>query len=189
MNEIWKDIKGFEGRYQVSTLGRIKSLPRKVNNHTGELMIKEKILKQRHDFKGYLRIDLRDNDGKRRYLGVHRLVAETFIPNLDNKPQVNHIDGIKDHNEVSNLEWVTNGENQLHAFRIGLNYVSGKSGKPKRRVIQKDISSDKVLNVYSSISEAAKAVGCKNPSNIGGCCRNAYGRKSICGYKWEFERG
>ena len=187
--EQWKDIPGFEGRYQISSLGRVKSLPRKVNNHTGELMVKEKILKQRHDFKGYLRIDLKDNNGKHKYLGVHRLVAETFISNPEGKPQVNHIDGIKDHNEVSNLEWVTNGENARHAYKIGLNHVTGKAGRPKRKVVQKDIETGEVIQKYSSISEAAKAVGCKSPSNIGQCCRNMRGRKSTYGYKWEYERG
>ena len=189
MDEEWRDIPGFEGRYQVSNRGRIKSLPRKVNNNTGTLVIKEKILKQRMDFKGYMRIDINDNEGNHKYLGVHRLVALAFIPNPENKPQVNHIDGIKNHNTVDNLEWATNSDNQLHAYRTGLNYVTGKAGKSKRAVLQIDPKTKEIVNEYPSIADAAKAVGCKQSSNIGQCCRGAYGRKTISGYEWKYREG
>lgn len=184
--ELWKDIKGFEGRYAVSTYGRIKSLPRSVDNHTGKIEIKERILKQRPDFKGYMRIDLKDNNGKRCYLGVHRIVAMTFIDNPLNKPQVNHIDGNKANNRVENLEWNTNSENQKHAYKMGLNYVTGRAGRKRREVCQIDPITGEVVNIFPSISEAAKSVGCSKESNIGECCRHKYGRKTIGGYRWEF---
>jgi len=187
--EVWKDIKGSEGRYQISNKGRVKSLERKVNNHTGELTVKEKILKQRPDEKGYMRIDIKDNSGKRKYYGIHRLVASVFIPNPDNKPQVNHIDGNKANNDVDNLEWVTNGENQKHAYRLGLNYVTGRAGKPKRAVVQIDPITKQVIAEYESISSAAKAVNCKSSSLIGSCCRNEYGRKTVNGYMWKYREG
>lgn len=187
--EEWRDIPGFEGRYQVSTLGNVKSLPRRVNNHTGTLMVKEKIIRQRHDLKGYMRVDLVDNQGKRKYLGVHRLVAMAFIPNPENKPQINHVDGRKDNNVLDNLEWVTNAENQKHAYRTGLNYVTGRAGKPKRAVLQINPVTKEIVNEYPSIADAAKAVGCKTSSNIGECCRGKYGRKTICGYEWKFREG
>lgn len=99
MEEIWKDIKNYEGLYQVSTLGNVKSLNFK---HTG----KEKILKLTKNSSGYLNVGL-CKDGKRKGFLVHRLVAETFIPNPDNLKQVNHLSERKTENNVKNLEWVT----------------------------------------------------------------------------------
>lgn len=207
MSDVWKDIPGFEGRYQVSNAGQVRSVPRDVNNHTGVIHLKGKILKQRPDFKGYMRIDLNDNFGRHKYLGVHRLVAMAFIPNPENKPQINHIDGIKNHNFVENLEWVTNQENHDHAVLNGL-YPSqhqlrekrrnekenketskGMPGKKPKTVLQIDPISKEIIGKYQSIADAARAVGCKSPSNIGECCRSAYGRKTICGYEWKFREG
>lgn len=186
MDEIWKDIPNHEGRYQVSNIGRVRSLPRYVSNHTGNVLIKGKVLKQRPDKKGYMRIDFNDSNGIAHYYGVHRLVASAFIPNPENKPQVNHIDGNKANNIVTNLEWCTNSENQKHAYKTGLNYVTGRAGKPKKEVCQIDIKTKRVLRVFPSIADAARAVGCKTSSNIGRCCRGAYGRKSVCGYEWKY---
>lgn len=187
MSEIWRDIKGCEGRYQVSNLGRVRSLPRMVNNHTGELLVKGRILKQHTNKKGYMTLDIRFNDGKRRYMGVHRFVAEAFIENPDNKPQVNHIDGDKTNNIVENLEWCTNGENQIHAYKMGLNRVTGRAGKPKKAVEQIDLKTGLVMATYPSIAEAGRAVGGNN-KNIGRCCKNKYGRKSACGYGWRYAK-
>lgn len=183
MNEEWREIKGFEGRYAVSNLGRVKSLPRLVNNHTGEINLKGKILKQRPDNKGYMRIDIKDNSGKKKYMGIHRVVALTFIDNPLNKPQVNHIDGNKSNNNVDNLEWVTNSENQIHAYKRGLNYVTGRAGRKKKEVCQIDIQTGKIMKIYPSIADAQRVMKC---SNIGECCRHKYGRKTSAGYGWEF---
>ena len=107
--EIFKTIIGYDGLYQVTSSGRIFSLR---NN---------KFLILSPDSKGYLRVQL-FNHGKRTYK-VHRLVAQTFIPNPENKPQVNHIDGNKKNNCVANLEWCTNQENQTHAWKNGLHHI------------------------------------------------------------------
>lgn len=125
MIEIWKDIKDFEGIYQVSTFGRIKRLSRKTINEgllgkNKELQLKEIILKPSTITKGYKGITL-TKDKKRYPKKVHRLVAEAFIPNPNNKPQINHIDCNKSNNNINNLEWCTNSENQKHAFKNGLN--------------------------------------------------------------------
>ena len=188
MEEEWRDIRDCEGRYEVSNFGNVRSVSRNVHNHTGFIKLKGKVLKQRKDEKGYMRIDIINNNGVKKFYGVHRLVADAFLENPLNKPQVNHKDGNKSNNVVDNLEWCTNGENQVHAYKIGLNRVTGRAGRKKRTVLQIDCSTGEIVGEYKSISDAANAVGCKTSSNIGGCCRNAYGRKTICGYRWEYKK-
>lgn len=113
--EIWKDIKGFEGRYQVSNMGRVKTLK-------GETWIKPAHL----NHWGYPRVQFRiSKTSKSKNYAVHRLVAQAFIPNPDGKPEVNHKNGIKTDNRVANLEWCTPAENTRHAVATGL-----KVGKP-----------------------------------------------------------
>lgn len=104
MEEIWKDVPGCEGKYFVSNLGRVKG--------------PKKILKPSISNWGYERLRIRTNLGKAISPRVHRLVAQAFIPNPEGKPEVNHIDGDKRNNRVSNLEWVTPSENKLHDIRI-----------------------------------------------------------------------
>jgi len=109
--EIWKDIQGYEGLYQVSNLGRVKSLGRFVDNLVrGHYWQEERILKPNKTKHGYLMVALRKNN-KPNYFKVHRLVAITFIPNPENKPQIDHINAIKTDNTVNNLRWVTAKEN------------------------------------------------------------------------------
>lgn len=121
MVEIWKPVKGYEGLYEVSNVGRVKSMPRTIARSDGKpyTIKKEKIMKLFADEDGYRRIEMR-NDGKSFKTFAHRLVARAFIPNAENKPQVNHINGIKNDNRVDNLEWVTLQENKDHAVANGL---------------------------------------------------------------------
>lgn len=122
--EIWKDIEGYEGLYQVSNLGRVKSLSKK--RGFGEQ--KEKVLKPWITNLGYCTVTLYKNSLSQ-IKRVHRLVAEAYIPNPENKETVNHIDGNKQNNTVENLEWNTQSENINHSIKTGLvshsPYVSG----------------------------------------------------------------
>ena len=158
--EIWKDIKGYEGLYQVSNLGNVKR-----NNH-----ILYKTLRN------YLGVKLSKNNIKK-FKSIHRLVAETFIPNLENKKQVNHIDGNKLNNCVDNLEWCTASENTKHAFKIGLE-------KPTKisPVIQYDLNGKKIKE-YNSIKEAKEKN--KKCSKISDCCSGK--RKTAGGYIWKYK--
>lgn len=129
MNEEWKDIKGYEGLYQVSSLGRVKNLERYVRAKNNSLRKnKEKILSFFINKNGYQEATLSKNSKKRLHR-VNRLVAEAFIPNPENKPQVNHKDGNKLNNRVNNLEWCTRSENMIHAWKNGLCKPRGKSKK------------------------------------------------------------
>lgn len=116
IKEEWKQIDGFE-YYYISNLGRVKSTRRWSGTQFYE---RKKIISlHKHKTKGYIYVSI-SRDGKNYNLRVHRLVAKAFIPNPNNKPQVNHIDGNKENNNINNLEWVTNQENQIHAWRKGL---------------------------------------------------------------------
>lgn len=115
MGEIWKDIEGYEGLYQISSIGRIKALSKKVGRGR-QYQVAEKILKPQITPNGYLRLHL-NKDGKRKYYSVHRLVAIAFIHNPNNYPQINHKDENKTNNNVINLEWCTPEYNANYGTR------------------------------------------------------------------------
>lgn len=121
----WKDIPGFNGDYQINRVGQVKMREKVLWN--GRIM-PEKIMSSKITQNGYKRIGLREN-GTRRHYSIHRLIALTFIPNPQNKPQVNHKNGIKTDNRVDNLEWVTQAENMQHAMKIGTHKIQGPESK------------------------------------------------------------
>lgn len=119
MSEVWRDVKGYEGYYQISSSGRVRSLDRYVIGRGGKRLIKGKILTPKEKKQGYLDIQL-SKAGKSRSFRIHRLVAGAFIPNPENKAEVNHLDGVKGNNRAKNLEWSTREENIDHAVKNGL---------------------------------------------------------------------
>lgn len=157
--EIWKDIKGYENQYQVSNQGNVKTL-----NY--DRTKKEKILKQWKNQKGYLTVVLYKN-GKPKRLRVHRLVAETFIPNKKNLPQVNHKDETKTNNKVENLEWCTNQYNSTY-------------GNTKKKISKKVVCIE-TGEVFDSIRAAERI---KSIYHINNCCNGK--QNTAGGFHWRY---
>lgn len=177
LQEIWNDIQGYEGLYQVSNFGRVKSLERKIFNGENYHISKEKILSPGKDKDGYFQVQLyKEKTVKMRK--IHRLVAEAFIPNPNNYPQVNHKDEDKQNNRIDNLEWCDGTYNQ--------NYGTSKirRGKP--------VMCTTTGLMFNTLSEAAKYYGINNKNDIGQACRKE--RRKYCGVdpstgkklEWEF---
>ncbi|WP_195921980.1 NUMOD4 domain-containing protein [Lactobacillus crispatus] len=167
MIEIWKDIKGYESLYQVSNLGRIKSLPRSTTIG--------RIRKLRTNHSGYLYFSAWKN-GKVKMLSVHRLVAQAFIPNPEELPQVNHKDENKKNNKVSNLEWCT--------AKYNTNYGTGKkraSIKESLSVICIDLQGNEI-KIFDSITEAKRQTGANNISAV---CKGKL--KTSGGFRWKYK--
>ena len=181
--EEWRDIQGYEGLYQVSNLGRVRSLDREVytsaSSKRGSFVRSAKgaVMKQGKrpkDNGAYLFVILQRH-GKSKAFCTHRLVAEAFIPNPDGKSQVNHIDGNKANNAVSNLEWVTPKENTAHAFAHGLRSDEERLRRTRKSVIRSDGME------FNSITEAARSVE-GSIQNISACINGK--RRSAYGYEW-----
>lgn len=174
--EIWKPIKDFEDKYEISNMGRLKN---KTNGH---------IYKNTNKNGDYFSIILYGKD-KRKSTRIHRLVAEAFIPNPENKSQVDHIDLNKQNNRVDNLRWVTQSENMQHNIEAGIFYFVGRENKirisPKGKIVQYDMNMNK-LNVFNNSAIASKETGvCSR--NILHCVNHKEGRKQAGGYKWFYE--
>lgn len=185
--EIWKDIPGYEGLYQASNLGNIKSLDRYKQNYSKKQKIYGKILKQQKDLDGYYKIALCKN-GKYYQTNVHRIIAMTFIPNPNNLPQVNHIIAISDGgtNCVDNLYWGTQKQNMQDKKRDGhlkIRNMKNENNPNSKIVLQLDLKGN-VINKYNCIMEATRKTKINN-ADIGQCCKGKL--KTAGGYKWKYE--
>ena len=159
--ETWKTIKHYNGRYKISSYGRVSSVAREItrNDKRGysyTYMREGKFLKTSLASMGYFVVGL-CKDGKAKQFFVHRLVAEHFIINSKNKPQVNHLDGNKKNNYVDNLEWVTASENGLHAHRMGLSTSKRVFGKENHRSLKiKQTKNNGEVRVWDSMMSAKR---------------------------------
>lgn len=165
----WRPIEGYEGLYEVSNKGRVRSLNYR---HTGEA----KILRLCKNKDGYLCVHLSKN-GTRYAKQVHRLVASAFIPNIGDKPQVNHIDGDKTNNKVDNLEWVTGKENMQHAWNTGLSKMTedrkkkvSEANKGSKHPQAKRVICVTTGEIFNYIREAERKYNIAHQS-ISDCCR------------------
>lgn len=185
MEEIWKPIVGYEGLYDVSNKGAIKSLPKKRNGKLqGEKLIDFKTL-----VNGYKHVCL-SNKGKYKWFIVHRLVCQAFIPNIESKRTVNHKDGDKLNNLIENLEWATDSENQKHSYDVL------KRKATVKRCYQYSKDKSQLLNVFDSLCKAQEVTGAKI-QHISDCCSkklryrsdsNKYRlTTSAGGFFWSFE--
>lgn len=197
MSEIWKDIPGFEGLYQVSNLGRVKSLPRgkqwpyrRTHNNIRKPRVKN----------GYYQVNL-SKENKVKWLSVHRLVALAFIPNPDNLPCINHRDENRLNNSIENLEWCSYAYNANYGTARQRQIESMKRNDPlniraqksletrarnnmpnaRRKVVQMD-SSGCVMRVFNSIADAGRQG--YDRASITYCCQGK--RKTTGGYKWKY---
>lgn len=177
MQEIWKDIPGYEGRYKVSSLGNVKSLlSKKLMTPSGQ---------------PYKTVTL-SSYGVRTTKRVHRLVAEAFVENPNGFTVVNHKDENKANNSASNLEWCTHKQNcrysfELHPDRIACiqteDALRKRTQRLSQRVEQRDLETGEVIAVYDSAKEAGRQTGFSQ-GNISSCCRGRY--KQAYGYTWNY---
>ena len=185
MKEIWKEILGFEGLYEVSNTGLVKRLQKtiyQINNGTMcKVFYKEKIRKQVIDQYGYLTVGLHKNKSVKNCL-VHRLVALAFLPNPENKPTVNHKNGIKTDNRVENLEWNTHSENVQHSHKTGLK-IQGKGLNSTSSIPISQFALDGTwIRDWAGAHEVQREMGYRR-SNISSCVRGKI--KSASGFIWK----
>ena len=173
MKEFWRDIEGYEGLYQISNLGRVRSFKRN----------KVRVLKPVANKYGYLIVNLRKNNSLKT-LSIHRLVAQAFLPNPNNFPQVNHKDEDKTNNIVSNLEWCDASYNLNYGTRnekTSIKMINHQ--KLSKVVIQIDKNTNVIINIFPSLMEAERQTGCSNVT-ISYCCKGK--RKTSGGYIWRY---
>lgn len=188
MEEIWKDIEGYEGQYQVSNLGRVKTLARLTvrpapATKTGwrEYRIPEKIMRLRPGTRGYLCVNLRQEE-KPVTLMVHRLVAKAFVPNPDNLPIINHKDENRQNNRADNLEWCTAQYNVTYGHALELRYE-----KLKKCPVAMFKPDGTLIRTFPTAKDAERFIGKRGASrNIIMCCNGSRHHRTNYGYKWSY---
>ena len=188
MEEIWKDIEGYEGKYQVSNLGRVRSLKRNTlhdSDHRRSSYVRlhdGRILKQCMADDGYFRVSLYDKDNKLKYVPVHRLVARAFVEGYREGLQVNHINEMKFVNCAVNLEWVSPSENVNYGERNKKSVVTRRTHRHFPKVLQVNDEGTTVCE-YNSQREAAEV----NMISRTRLCRAMKSGDKIKGYYWKFK--
>ena len=188
--EIWKDVIGYEGLYEISNFGRIRSKKRLVSYNGTYRLYNGKTLSPFISSSGYYAIVLHKTRPIFKLNYIHRLVANAFLPNDNNLEQVNHKDGNKLNNCVDNLEWCSRSENMKHAIRIGLiskdtiRKAIEKMNKVERKAIQQ-IKNGKVVAEYESTFSAGKQFSKHANTNISACARGLL--QSAYGYQWKYK--
>lgn len=185
--EIWKDLTGYIGIYQVSNNGRVKSLSRNIARKNGQIAkVKEAILKPGIDRYGYHLVVL-CNNGTKRTTTIHRLVAAAFIPNPDNLPEIDHIDGDRANNHADNLRWSTRKQNSNNPISIERYRKAGIIQKPYKQlqipVLQ--LKDGYLISSYLSIREAERATGIAHTS-ISRVIRGTL--NTAGGYQWKYKK-
>ena len=176
--EEWRDIEDYVGLYQVSNFGRVRSLGIRNKNANNERI---KLLKLSIVGIGYNMITLCNGKLKRKL--VHRLVAQAFIPNPNNYPIINHIDGNKLNNHVSNLEWCTQKQNVQHSFKNGLQISKLKGGTiPSVKINQYDLNGN-FIKQWDSMTKIQRELGIPT-GLVWKCCRGIY--KKSKGFVWKY---
>lgn len=170
-DEVWKDVVGYEGLYRISNQGTVCRLYKngKVNFMTPRIL------------NGYWRVKLCNGNTQKEYF-LHRLIAQAFIPNPDNKPEINHINGIKTDNRIENLEWVTRSENAIHATKTGLLKYSEYRYNRARDINSKPVMCVETRKIYVSCTEAGKDIK-TDAAHIGECISGK--RSTAGGYHWK----
>lgn len=180
IEEIWKDVVGYEGLYQVSNLGRVKSVQRHYKINGGIALRREKILKEKTSFK-YKRVGLW-KDSSQKFLLVHRIVATAFIPNLNNYPEINHKDENPENNCVDNLEWCTAKYN-CNYLNHGKNISISRRDSGRVRKIAMIDNEGNVIKIFDAIIDAANEIGARK-TDVCSVCRNR--QKSVKGFKFKY---
>lgn len=188
MREIWKDVVGYEGLYQVSNFGRVKHLEYTFTNCSGSHVVKEKIINSYLQNNGYRLCHLYKKNTRKMFL-LHRLVAEAFIPNPNNYPIINHKDSNPQNCEVSNLEWCTYSYNAKYSYdttnrKEKMNWKKGKENANSKPVYATDKDGN-ILFHFDCIMDAQRSLGILN-SGIVACLKRK--TKTAGGYIWHYEK-
>ena len=185
MEEVWKDVEGFEGLYQVSNLGRLKSYKKDGSGHIYKLTNKNG---------DYFRVVLYGTDGKRKSYGLHRLIAGAFIENPFGYKEINHIDSNKQNNRIENLEWCSREYNAEHARKHNPNMLDGMIWHNKHvraKPVYQFTKKMEFVRQYPSAAEASRETGVcsRNILQVAShaCFKVGHERKTAGGYIWRFE--
>ena len=189
---MWFDIPGYEGIYEISVRGSIRSVPRIRKTPNGVYYYSGKLLKYQFTKQGYPVVTL-SKENKQKNVTIHRIVAMVFIPNTERKREVNHRDGNKCNYDITNLEWCTRKENQLHAEtnnlirRLNGEVLSQSHRNEFKTIIMKDINGNRI-KCFESLGSALRYIRITNPkagdANIIYACKHS--NRSAYGYKWEY---